>query len=207
MRGLASSADSAVPLPKARKSLLYWTLVSVGGFAVLLVVAVLVVLMLLRQYMTDKDLTWDDLSKNPEKVIALTTPLPGKDGATQDPLIFQGGQLHPNGDPAAQAALDRLFPDWVPAYPGTTPRSSAANFTGNQHLVSFQFETQDRPEQILEFYRQELSNSGLTIFEDRTDLHNAFLRAGADDGRSVVLVAPHEGSASLTIDDPSFARE
>ncbi len=207
-RGPAASADSTATLPpKPRKGLLHWTLVSVSGLAALLIVTVLIAIVMLRYWMTDKDLAWEDALTNPGKVFALATPVPGQDGQPQSPLLLQEGELAPNADEAAIDRLNQLFPDWVPIYPGTTPQNTGTKLTGPHHTLYFEFRTEDRPEQILEFYKAGLTEHGLQILEDRVDIHQAFLRAAADDGRSVILEAPHEGAASLTIDDPSFEGE
>lgn len=55
------------------------------------------------------------------------------------------------------------YPDWLPAYPGATPRGVLSSRTGNESLNSWQFSTDDDLPRVLAFFERELKAKGFTI--------------------------------------------
>lgn len=84
---------------------------------------------------------------------------------------------------AAQAAVLKKFPDFIPTYGGaTTLESTINNFAGNT-VGSYSFTTVDTPESVADFYEKRFTDAGFTILTRQNSTNN--------NGATVALVAQH----------------
>lgn len=54
-------------------------------------------------------------------------------------------------------------PDWVPAYPGSSPQNTYSASNPNEQTGAFTFTTSDAPEKVIPFYEDSLKSHGFTV--------------------------------------------
>jgi hypothetical protein len=64
---------------------------------------------------------------------------------------------------ATGAAVKDDWPDWVPIYPGTEPKGLGTMTSGSSVNGSFTLSTTDAVSEVIDFYRDQLSEAGFTV--------------------------------------------
>ena len=92
----------------------------------------------------------------------------------------------------SQSTDPRALPSWIAAYPGSPPQGSGSNFV---------FETKDPAEKVLDFYQQQLIQSGLHMESRGGGEYGGFITAADDShGRTVTInIRPGKGTSEVTI--------
>jgi len=54
-------------------------------------------------------------------------------------------------------------PDWVPAYPGSSPQSTFSASSGAEQTSSYTFVTKDPPDKVISFYGDALKSAGFAV--------------------------------------------
>jgi len=54
-------------------------------------------------------------------------------------------------------------PDWVPAYPGSSPQNTYSASNPTEQTGAFTFTTSDAPEKVIPFYEDQLKSRGFTV--------------------------------------------
>lgn len=75
------------------------------------------------------------------------------------------------------------IPDWVPIYPGTEPASTFVSSQGGSTSGAFALNTEDRPEDVLEWYTGELDDLGVSE-PSRSSFEAGDTRGGSITGKS-----------------------
>jgi hypothetical protein len=68
-----------------------------------------------------------------------------------------------SGDGSMKFGTDGKMPDWLPAYPGSTPKGVFSMQNGKGSGGSFGLTTNDSIEQVMRFYEDALKKAGLTV--------------------------------------------
>lgn len=92
------------------------------------------------------------------------------------------------------------LPDWVPAYPGSSPEGAFSMQGGEGESAAFHFKTSDAPAKVLGFYNDELKQAGwkvtmtatsgeggVLVAEDSAKKRNIMVTVGTGDGTQVSL--------------------
>jgi len=109
----------------------------------------------------------------------------------------------PDGSVKIGAGADKP-PDWVPMYPGATPKSTFSATSGDEQTGSFGFVTSDAPEKVLSTYGDQLKSGGFKVSttsnttdgkvagivtaEDKDSKRTVMVTASADDKSTNVSV-------------------
>ena len=97
----------------------------------------------------------------------------------------------------APAAL----PDWVPAYPGSSPRLTVAGNGNDSTGGNFSFTTPDAPSKVLQFYQDKARDLGMKVNLAATTAEGGTIVA-ADDAThrtlTVVVGGGHETGVNVT---------
>jgi hypothetical protein len=203
------------PPPAAKKSnVLLWILVGVGGFfALILIVLVaggLFIAHKVKQAGVDPGLFQRNpalaatklmTTMNPDiefvsvdegrQEITLREKKSGKtyiisyDDARRGRFNSDGGMRVKSAEGTFQVGGDAKVPTWVPDYPGSNPKSAfsargAAGQSGN-----FSFDTDDSPDRVAKFYRDEFDTSGLKVTSVTTS-------SGRDNGQMLTAQDEHK---------------
>lgn len=93
------------------------------------------------------------------------------------------------------------LPDWVPVLPGTSPQGTFSTETGEARAQAFHFETDQKLDEVLNYYQSELERAGLTVHSRTTTSEGGLLVAGsADDRRSLNIIASNkEGRLEVVV--------
>jgi len=87
--------------------------------------------------------------------------------APTSPDARSGGMMEvktPEGGTAKfGAGADVKIPDWIPAYPASTPQGTSSLQGSQGQSGSYQFTTKDAPNDVLSFYDQKLKHAGFKI--------------------------------------------
>ena len=100
---------------------------------------------------------------------------------------------------------DGKMPDWLPAYPGSAPKSLFSTQTPKGSSGSFGFTTNDSIEQVTRYYEDALKKAGLTVKNQtiQSDGKNSMGIVTAEEAgnkRTVMVNAtPSEGATSVAI--------
>jgi hypothetical protein len=54
-------------------------------------------------------------------------------------------------------------PDWVPAYPGSTPQATFSSSTPQEQTGSYAYVTKDPAEKVISFYGDSLKSAGFAV--------------------------------------------
>ena len=106
---------------------------------------------------------------------------------------------------SVKLGTDGKMPDWLPAYPGTAPKSLFSTQTPKGSSGSFGFTTYDSIEQVVHYYEDALKKAGLTVKPSQTMQVSGKTTLGIVTGeegnkRSVMVNAtPSEGATSVAI--------
>lgn len=91
-------------------------------------------------------------------------------------------------------------PDWVPEFPGVTPRGSFSSQAGSGRAGAFSFETSETLEEVLAFYENGVGEAGLSVQSRTTTPDSALLVAGTEEGRGLSIVANRkDGSVEVVV--------
>ena len=84
---------------------------------------------------------------------------------------------------AAQAAVMKKFPDFIPTYGGAQTLDSSVNSFAGNTVGSYTFATSDSPETVADFYEKKFTDGGFTILTRQNGSN--------DNGSTVTLIAQH----------------
>ncbi|HUL53231.1 MAG TPA: hypothetical protein VLT83_07475 [Opitutaceae bacterium] len=87
---------------------------------------------------------------------------------------------------AAQTAVMKKFPDFIPSYGGAKTLDSTINSFAGNTVGSYRFETSDSPETVADFYEKKFTAAGLTVLTRQNGSNN--------NGATAALIAQHAGS-------------
>ncbi len=85
-------------------------------------------------------------------------------------------------------------PSWIPNYPGSRPMNAvAAKEAGSNHGM-FSFQTDDRPEHVLNFYRDRFTGAHLNVTNEPEYGSRSLSVADASDTREAKVTAVRDGT-------------
>ena len=114
----------------------------------------------------------------------------------------QSGTLEVNGPQGSmKIGAGGKAPDWVPAYPGSSPQTTFSMQSTEGESGSLVFTTKDAPKNVLSFYDENLKKSGFRItanFSGDAAAASGGMLSAEDQGskRTVVVTVGTEGSGS-----------
>jgi hypothetical protein len=95
------------------------------------------------------------------------------------------------------------MPDWVPKYPGSTPKStfSVTGSSSDGNGGNFTFTTSDSPERVLQFYQDKIKDAGMKVTSTTTTPTGSMVSATDEaDGRTLVaVVGGSSGETSVNV--------
>ncbi|HET9318251.1 MAG TPA: hypothetical protein VFO27_00705 [Bryobacteraceae bacterium] len=100
---------------------------------------------------------------------------------------------------------DGKMPDWLPAYPGTAPKSLFSTQTPKGASGSFGFTTNDSIEQVTRYYEDALKKAGLTVknqtiqSDGKTSMGIVTAEEAGNKRTVMVNATPSEGATSVAI--------
>lgn len=80
-------------------------------------------------------------------------------------------------------------PDWVPAYPGSSPQNTYSASNPNEQTGAFTFLTSDAPEKVISFYEDQLKSRGFT----------ASKMTGTSEGKTGGMVSGQDKANNRTV--------
>jgi len=109
----------------------------------------------------------------------------------------------PDGTFKMGASADKA-PDWVPVYPGSSPKSVISMSSGDEQNGTFAFTTSDSSEKVLSYFGDQLKSGGFKVSttSNTTDGKVAGLVSGEDkdDKRTVVVtVSPDDKGTNVSV--------
>ncbi len=89
-------------------------------------------------------------------------------------------------------------PDWVPIYPGTSPKSSMSMSDGKESSGTFGFTTSDSPDKVAGYYADQMKSTGLKVSSttNTTDGKVTILVSGEDTNRTLVVTASNDSGGT-----------
>jgi hypothetical protein len=89
-------------------------------------------------------------------------------------------------------------PDWVPIYPGTSPKSTYSMSDGKESSGTFVFTTSDGPDKVASFYGDQLKSGGLKVSttSNTTDGKLTTMVTGDNDNRTVLVTATNDSGTT-----------
>ncbi len=99
------------------------------------------------------------------------------------------------------AGADADFPGWVPIYPGSSPEGTYASDTPEMRGGAYTIRTNDKLEEVMDFFSSELEKAGLEITNRTNLLENAILIARtSDEARTCSITAVFDdGEVRVTV--------
>jgi hypothetical protein len=166
------------PLPARKSNILLWVLLGVGGFCVLVIVALL-------------GIGFFVVHKAREAGFDRVHIEDGKHGKFEVK----------SADGSVQFGGEAKIPAWVPDYPGSNPQNTFSAQGQNGRTGTFVFKTSDSPEHVAQFYREQLESSNLKVASVVNAGDSQILTAAdSDKHRTVnVVVAKEGGETSVNI--------
>ena len=135
----SSPPPSGLP-PAKKNNVILWIVVGVGGFVVLVGVAVLAGGLFLIHRAREA----------------------GLDNVTIENA--KHGQFKVNSpDGSVQIGGDAKIPTWVPDYPGSNPQNAFSARGKDGQSGTFTFKTKDSSDRVAKYYREQLEGSGFTV--------------------------------------------
>jgi hypothetical protein len=80
-------------------------------------------------------------------------------------------------------------PDWVPAYPGSSPQNTYSASNPKEQTGAFTFTTSDAPEKVIPFYEGQLKSRGFTVSK----------MTGPSEGRTGGMVSGQDKTNNRTV--------
>jgi hypothetical protein len=166
------------PVPGKKSNVLLWVLLGVGGFFVLVIVALVGVGFFV-------------VHKAREAGFDRVHIEDGKNGKFEVK----------SADGSVQIGGDAKIPAWVPDYPGSNPQNAFSAQGANGRTGTFVFKTSDSPDHVAQFYREQLESSNLKVASVVNAGDSQILTAAdSDKHRTVnVVVAKESGQTSVNI--------
>ncbi len=92
------------------------------------------------------------------------------------------------------------LPEWLAAYPGSTPQGSFTAQGATGSAATFHFTTQDSPAQVMDFYAGALKKAGLSVETTQHDKGGQVAGQDAGEQRSaVILVAAGASGTEVNV--------
>jgi len=95
---------------------------------------------------------------------------------------------------------DASLPDWLPAYPGTTPQGTLSSKTDKGTSLTFNFRTSDSNKKVLDFYAAQVTKAGLEVTSNSiTPGAGMLLAEDRAKGRQVVVTVSATGDVVMSV--------
>jgi hypothetical protein len=98
----------------------------------------------------------------------------------------------------ASAELENI-PEWVPLYPGSTPKGTFASEAGELRAGAFSFTTGDGLEDVLDYFAAEIERAGLKVMSRSTAGDGGLLVAASSDESRGLNVMVSKGGDGLEV--------
>jgi hypothetical protein len=167
-----SSGPMPAPVQGKKSNALLWVLLGVGGFFVLVIVALVGVGFFVVH--KAKEAGFDRIHIED-----------GKKGKFEVK----------SADGSVQFGGEAKIPAWLPDYPGSNPENAFSAQGNNGRTGTFVFKTGDSPDHVAQFYREQLESSGLKVASVVNAGESQIVTAAdSDKHRTVNVVVAKDGS-------------
>jgi hypothetical protein len=204
------------PPPPKKSNALLWVLVGVGGFFLLIALAVVGGIayvarnpaIVMTKLITASNPNVEVLSvdKDSQQVI-LRDKKTGKsynisfDDVKKGRFSMRGSDGHSSFSIGGEAKI----PSWVPDYPGSKPQAAFSAQGGDGESGTFTFKTRDPEAKVASFYKDQLQSSGLHIASNTTSYGTGSVQVFEDDAKKHTVTVILGADASYTTVSVTYA--